>query len=60
MKANNNQVTFKQMESIGKLSQYIIMPRFGQNLSEYFNSQNFTMSRVSIIDLGMQLLRIIE
>lgn len=53
MEENNNQVTLKEIEGCGTLSQYIIMPRLGTNLSDYFNLHNYTLSKVSIYDLGI-------
>jgi serine/threonine protein kinase len=36
------------------------MPRLGTNLSDYFSLHNYALSKVSIYDLGIQLLKLLE
>ena len=36
------------------------MPRLGGNLADYFESQGCMLSRLSVLDLGLQLLYIFE
>ena len=50
-------------ESIRKdysLMSYLIIPRFGQNLENFFESINKKLSRKSIYSLGIRIIDIIE
>lgn len=39
---------------------YVIMPRYGQNLENYFESQNFVISESSVYELGKGILSLLE
>lgn len=46
--------------SSGEKMSYYIMPRFGQNLEQYFDQQERNLSKSSIYSLGIALLNILE
>ena len=43
-----------------KIYMYIVMPRYGMNLSQLFKEQSYLFSPNSIYALGIQLLNILE
>ena len=53
-------VSVEDLKSIGKLNQYIIMPRYGINLSDFFVSQNMNLSKATVLDIGVKVLKQIK
>ena len=53
-------VSVEDLKSIGKLNQYIIMPRYGINLSDFFLSQKMNLSKATVLDIGVKVLKQIK
>ena len=51
-------IAYGKLPNNGKL--YIIIPRFGQNLWEYFSSTGFQMSKFSVLAIGRAILDAFE
>ena len=48
------------IDSKQKLMTYMIMPRYGKNLESYFEYLECKFNKVSVLDLGMALVTMLE
>ncbi len=54
-KAHGDELSIEDLKLIGKVNPYIIMPRYGSNLADFFVDQGYYLSPASVLDLGCRV-----
>ncbi len=49
--------TLDDLKEIGKVNPYIVMPRYGKNLSDFFLENELNFSLATILDIGQRVLQ---
>jgi len=54
-RAQVEDLTIEDLKQMGKVNPYIIMPRYGSNLADFFVDQGYELSPASVLDLGCRV-----